>query len=261
MYGLQYVPFSLNLRRPIFDGDPSYMSCHLNRTSSYVDISTRRESISAITYDSFQDLGSCMSEPGTFRGGKHSLPNCRRISEQYSTLPSNVKGQRYTLDDRTFVNYAEILGENLYLTASGKFDDVGPSVVTTSSSTSASSADSVTTQYVGVTREKKTPFEAIASLFRSNDDDGTERPTRRRNLLLPTPYDYSATVTRASVVLLGKYAFDVVIEGTGTVRVLYADPNLRIFQSPEDTNVTKSRGLIVVQARVDLVYDDWIDRL
>lgn len=177
-----------------------------------------------------------------------------------------MKGQRYTFDDRTFVNYAEILGENLYLTARGEFDDVGPSVVTTASSTSTSNADSVTTD-VGVTRGKQTPFEAFASLFRSNDNNGTERPTRRNLLLLSTPYDYSATVTKASVVLFGKYAFDVIIEGAGIVRVLYADRNLRIFLSPEDTNVTRgmgdweSRGLIVVQVRVDLVYDDWIDRL
>lgn len=57
------------------------------------------------------------------------------------------------------------------------------------------------------------------------------------------------------------------ILGTGTVRVLYADENLRIFLSPTDTNVTKgggdweSEGLIVVQVRVDLVYADWTDRL
>ena len=56
------------------------------------------------------------------------------------------------------------------------------------------------------------------------------------------------------------------IEGTGTVRVLYADENLRIFVSPTDTNSKgggdwESECLIVVQVRVDLVYDDWIDSL
>jgi hypothetical protein len=85
--------------------------------------------------------------------------------------------------------------------------------------------------------------------------------------LLPTPYDYSATVTGASIVLFQKLILNVSIERTGTVRVLYADENLRIFVSPTDTNVTRgggdweSEGLIVVQARVDLVYEDWIDRL
>jgi hypothetical protein len=160
----------------------------------------------------------------------------------------NVKGQRYTFDDGTFVNYAEVFGDNLYLTASGTFVDAAP--------VTAAADDGV---------PKYNPFEAmIASLFGSNDSGGAKGSPPR---LLPTPYDYSATVAEASVILFGKFAFGVAIEGTGTVRVLYADRNLRIFLSPEDANVTRgggdweSRGLIVVQVRVDLVYDDWIDRL
>jgi hypothetical protein len=74
-------------------------------------------------------------------------------------------------------------------------------------------------------------------------------------------------VTGASISLWNKFALNLSIEGTGTVRVLYADENLRIFLSPTDTNVTKgagdweSEGLIVVQVRIDLVYDDWVDKL
>ena len=171
----------------------------------------------------------------------------------------NVKGQRYALDDGTFVNYAEIFGDKLYLTASGNFDDAGPATAATAPS--PPNADSATDD--GVSRND--PFGAmIAYLFRSNGNGGTGRPPPT---LLPTPYDYFATVTGASVVLFGKFAFDVAIEGTGTVRVLYADEDLRVLLSPEDTNVTRgggdweSRGLIVVQVRVDLVYGDWIDRL
>ena len=181
----------------------------------------------------------------------------------------NVKGQRYALNDGTFVNYAEILGDKLYLTASGNFDDAGPATSATTTATSPPNADSATTDDDGVSRRNDNPFEAMfASLFRSNGNGGgmMER-SRTPPALLPTPYDYSATVTGASVVLLMKFAFDVAIEGTGTVRVLYADGDLRVLLSPEDTDVTRgggdweSRGLIVVQVRVDLVYDDWIDRL
>jgi len=167
------------------------------------------------------------------------------------------------------VNYAEILGDKLYLTASGNFDDAGPATSTTTTATSPPNADSATTDDDGVSRRNDNPFEAMfASLFRSNGNGGgmMER-SRTPPALLPTPYDYSATVTGASVVLLGNFAFDVAIEGTGTVRVLYADGDLRVLLSPEDTDVTRGggdweiRGLIVVQVRVDLVYDDWIDRL
>ena len=166
----------------------------------------------------------------------------------------NIKGQKYTLDNMMFTNYAEILGTNFYLKAVGNFKDEGP-VVSSSSSTSVSSANS----------EKSNPLgTAFASLFNSGNNSNI---SKQQSTSLPTPYDYSATVTGASIVLFQKFSVDLTIEGTGTVRVLYADDNLRIFLSPTDTNVTKgggdweSEGLIVVQVRVDLVYDDWIDIL
>jgi hypothetical protein len=156
----------------------------------------------------------------------------------------NVKGQRYTLRNETsgsFVNYAEIWGQNLYLKAVGKFVEKG--LVS-----SEIEADRVV-------KTSDNPFGALASLFSPRGNEQNK----------PTPYDYEATVSGASIVLFGKYAFNVDIEGTGIVRVLYADPNLRIFLSPTDTDVTRgagdweSAGLIVVQVRVDLVYGDWSD--
>lgn len=165
----------------------------------------------------------------------------------------NVKGQKYTLgggSSGTLVNYAEIFGKNLYLKAVGRCKDEGPV---------SSPAQSVTAD------EKSSfnhPLEALTSLFKSGYDKNNEQST-----LLPTPYDYSASVTGASIVLFEKFSLDLSIGGTGTVRVLYADDNLRIFLSPTDTYVTRGRGdwesagLIVVQVRVDLIYDDWTDRL
>ena len=158
----------------------------------------------------------------------------------------NVKGQRYTLLDDTsgnFVNYAEILGQALYLKAVGRFVEKGYV---------ASSAK--VDDKVGDTSNN--PLEMLTSFFSSRDDEQKK----------PTPFDYEAIVSGVSIVLFGKYALNVDIAGTGTVRVLYADPNLRIFLSPTDTDVTRgagdweSAGLIVVQVRNDLVYDDWRDQ-
>lgn len=160
----------------------------------------------------------------------------------------NVKGQRYTLKggtSGTFVNYAEVLGRNFYLKAVGDCIDEGP-VRSLQPEEDAASSD-----------ETSNPFGAFKSLFQSVGG-GNQQST-----LLPTPYDYSAKVKGASFVFFQKYSLDLNIEGTGTVRVLYADQTLRILLSPTDTNVTlgagdwESEGLIVVQVRVDLVYDDW----
>ncbi|KAL9182561.1 hypothetical protein ACHAXT_013213 [Thalassiosira profunda] len=156
-----------------------------------------------------------------------------------------VKGQKYMLgngDEGTFCNYAEIAGENFYLKAVGNCKSNGPVELESSGKGSDGNL-----------------FGALASLF--NND------SYRQSTLLPTPYDYSATVTGASIVLFQNLSLDLSIEGTGTVRVLYADQNLRIFLSPTDTNVKKGggdwekEGLVVVQVRVDLVYGDWVDRL
>lgn len=155
----------------------------------------------------------------------------------------NIKGQRYALDDGTFVNYAEILGDKLYLTAGGNFDDAG-SPARSATTASPPNADSATMDNDGVSRRNNNPFEAMfASLFRSNNGEGgsgtMERQTRPHPpaLLLPTPNNYSANVT-----VLGKFAFDVSIGGTATVRVLYADWDLRVLSSPEDTNVKRGGG-------------------
>lgn len=146
----------------------------------------------------------------------------------------NIKGQRYTVADDTsgsFVNYAEIFGEKLYLKATGKFIEKG----------------------VVMADENVRTSNNLLDVFTSFFSSPGKSPSK------PTPFDYEAIVTGASIVIFGK-PFNVTIEGTGTVRVLYADPNLRIFLSPTDTDVTRgagdweSAGLIVVQVRIDLVY-------
>eukprot|EP00584_Thalassiosira_punctigera_P009202 CAMPEP_0172533794 /NCGR_PEP_ID=MMETSP1067-20121228/6377_1 /TAXON_ID=265564 ORGANISM="Thalassiosira punctigera, Strain Tpunct2005C2" /NCGR_SAMPLE_ID=MMETSP1067 /ASSEMBLY_ACC=CAM_ASM_000444 /LENGTH=283 /DNA_ID=CAMNT_0013318489 /DNA_START=8 /DNA_END=856 /DNA_ORIENTATION=+ len=141
----------------------------------------------------------------------------------------NVKGQKYSLrggtSSGTFVNYAEIFGKNFYLKAEGDCKDEGP----------------VSPPSLSGIFDKKTswnnPLEAFTSLFALGNRDNNQQ-----SALLPTPYDYSAAVTGASIVLFQRFSLDLSIEGTGTVRVLYADDKLRIFLSPTDTKVTRGGG-------------------
>ena len=187
---------------------------------------------------SFFDPSTCIDGP--LFASIHFIGDTPLWEKIGSGAVRNVKGQKYNLNDKTFVNYAEIFGDNLCLKAIGELTGIGP----------VQSA-------VDVTVDDNNPFNLFTSLFASKQSSNT----------LPTPYDYEARVTGASISFLEKYSLNLSIEGTGTVRVLYADENLRIFVSPTDTNVTKgagdweSEGLIVVQVRVGLVYDDWVDKL
>ena len=95
------------------------------------------------------------------------------------------------------------------------------------------------------------------------------------------PYDYQVTVTGAALTILGR-TITLPIQGTGTARVLYADPGLRILISPEDTKMTttteaeggggrrrpplhqrdgewESAGLMSIQIRMDLLDPNWDD--
>jgi len=79
-------------------------------------------------------------------------------------------------------------------------------------------------------------------------------------ILVQCPADYSVQVTEASLQFFGT-SIKVPISGMGKLRVLYADPKLRIFVSPMDTSKVKweEKGLIVVQIRTsetDLVGAD-----
>eukprot|EP00804_Cyclotella_cryptica_P023507 CCRYP_012165-RA/>CCRYP_012165-RA protein AED:0.03 eAED:0.03 QI:211/1/1/1/0/0/2/320/273 len=201
------------------------------------------------TPSSFATKGFCQTKHAKYRQQSRQSDQFTRDTPLWEKIAvgggRNVKGQRYTLSDETsgeFVNYAEIWGQNLYLKAVGKFNDKG----------------SVSSSIGPYAESSNNPFEFLAPLVAN---------LRGKEQLKPTPYDYEAIVTGASFVLFQKYSFDVAIAGKGVVRVLYADPNLRIFLSPTDTNVTtgggdwESAGLIVVQVRFDLVYSDWNDRL
>ena len=73
--------------------------------------------------------------------------------------------------------------------------------------------------------------------------------------LLNTPQDFTINVSGVSVRLLGN-TVNFGIKGKGYLRVLYADPRLRIFTVPKDTSnefINEKAGLTVAQVRVDLV--------
>ena len=73
--------------------------------------------------------------------------------------------------------------------------------------------------------------------------------------LVQCPCDVVATVTGGSLYVGGNKLLPLdFIQGTGVTRVLYADPKLRILESPYQNNGGwEDQGLIVVQVREDLL--------
>ena len=97
----------------------------------------------------------------------------------------------------------------------------------------------------------------ITGVFKKRDPSNkkSKRSRSRSSNLVDCPADYTVQVTNAYVSILGN-KLDVDINGTGYLRVLYADENLRIFTTPKDTTDSKideKKGLTVAQVRIDLV--------
>lgn len=160
----------------------------------------------------------------------------------------NLKGQRYVtvpkeLDDGggevtyDLTNYAEFFGEAFSVQASATC--VRNTDQPAASIPSPPSSASVQNNFFSDLFTK-------ASAIISSSPDAQ---------LLPTPQDYTVDVSGADIRLLGNdFHFD--FEGTGFLRVLYAEPRLRIFTVPKDTTngfVNEKVGLTVAQVRVDLV--------
>jgi hypothetical protein len=145
----------------------------------------------------------------------------------------NIKGQRYLSNangDYDLLNYAEFIGDTLIAQASG---------VCEKNPDSTSSSD-----------ENRNGASFFTNLFKNpNANEASERTK--------CPADYTIQATSARVLLFNN-KLDIDIQGTGYMRVLYADENLRILTAPKDTTSTEGRvdekaGLTVVQVRVDLV--------
>ncbi len=156
----------------------------------------------------------------------------------------NIKGQRYTLNeggDYDVFNYAEFLGQNL------RAQGVG---VCRKNAIKASSNE------INVGNDAAQEGNIFANLFKNSKlQNDSNSP------LVKCPADYTIQVTGASISLFNN-RFDFNIQGTGYLRVLYADENLRIFTTPKNTDSTldlidEVAGLTVVQVRVDLFDPDF----
>lgn len=141
----------------------------------------------------------------------------------------NIKGQKYTkVSDGVYnvQNYAEFIGQRFVVEAKG-----------------------VCTRSKGVVNDQVKRPKSFLELF---GETAKKKPS-----LIQCPADYDVIATGVSMNVLGKQ-FDIDITGRGYIRVLYADDNLRILTSREDTSSTgnsidEKAGLTVVQVRVDLI--------
>eukprot|EP00586_Coscinodiscus_wailesii_P009438 CAMPEP_0172521822 /NCGR_PEP_ID=MMETSP1066-20121228/292796_1 /TAXON_ID=671091 /ORGANISM="Coscinodiscus wailesii, Strain CCMP2513" /LENGTH=332 /DNA_ID=CAMNT_0013304783 /DNA_START=136 /DNA_END=1134 /DNA_ORIENTATION=+ len=172
----------------------------------------------------------------------------------------NIQGQQYLKgggkgddgDDESggrVINYSELFGPAFHLKASGTFTKKSipspPPPPPPSSSTT--------------TKKETTLVDKLLSLLPFNDKTNTlPNDVPRQNPLVQCPADWIAAVDTACVGLPGGNDVAIPIQGTGTVRVLYADPRLRIFTSLGNTDSRwEETGLTVIQVRIDLVDEMW----
>jgi len=161
----------------------------------------------------------------------------------------NIQGQEYSIignDVRNggrVINYSEIFGKSFHLRAYGEWKNEIP-----------------VDDFITITEEKKkdSPYQSITSFFKRKSTIGKNSSSKRINSLLKCPVDYTVTVNKAEIVLLGQKV-SIPISGTGALRVLYADEKLRIFVSPKDTTDSRweKAGLKVIQVRIDLIDSNW----
>lgn len=137
----------------------------------------------------------------------------------------NIKGQKYTKNiDGTFdvVNYAQLLGNILSI------------------------------QGCGVCVQNKDQ-----SLVQNESNNGSFNFFKNfgNDKKICCPVDYTVEIQNASIMLFGKQ-INIDVRGTGYMRLLYSDDNLRILTSPKDTSDAtweEKAGLTVAQVRIDLV--------
>ena len=100
----------------------------------------------------------------------------------------------------------------------------------------------------------KSPLDNFLSFFK-DDNDSNNKSNAKRDLLR-CPVDYVATIEKGTIVLFNN-EIDLKVAGTGIVRVLYADSNMRIFVNVDDEENIDTQweqdGLRVVQIRKDLI--------
>ncbi|CAB9511848.1 expressed unknown protein [Seminavis robusta] len=162
---------------------------------------------------------------------------------------NNVKGQQYTYNADTkefdLVNYAEILGKGVFIQVEGTAKESKRPVSQAEDSNDQSETSAPTSSLL----------DGITSFFGSDKREQSSTTQQSSSSLLQCPCDIVATVAGGGLYVGGNKLFGLdFIQGTGLVRVLYADPNLRILESPYQNNGGwEDKGLIVVQVRQDLI--------
>mmetsp|Transcript_5632 Transcript_5632/g.7725 ORF Transcript_5632/g.7725 Transcript_5632/m.7725 type:complete len:352 (-) Transcript_5632:432-1487(-) len=213
---------------------------------------------SEVTFDENQ----CLYGPlfaTIYTTGTKSKPLWEKLSSFATTSGGkrNIQGQKYYKDsngDGKVMNYSEVYGRSFHIRADGDcarkirnespttFDDT-PAAVGESSPSSLSPMDRLKSfiNKIGGNNSGK-----------NKNDDSLSSSTS----MAKCPIDYLATVKKGSFNLFGK-SLDLAIQGTGIARLLYADPNLRIFVSVTENDWEQTAGLEVVQVRVNLVDPEW----
>ncbi len=210
------------------------------------DIVTSSDDIKRIEYlmdvlqnqNSFFDPKICLYGPlfaALHQTGPQPFWEKYDINLPFGNGKKNIKGQRYTLNEEgnyDVFNYAEFLGENV--SAQG----VGVCQKNTNESLREGGGENNNVNEGNI----------FSNLFKSSNSNSDT---------VKCPADYTIQVTGASLNILKK-SLDFKIQGTGYLRVLYADENLRIFTTPKNTAssgnmIDEKAGLTVVQVRVDLI--------
>lgn len=220
------------------------LSLLLNRNKSKDDVSRIKSLVEYLQKsESYFDPDVCLNGPlyaVMYQSGPK--PFWEKLDFGFSMMDKkrfNVKGQKYTKISNGVYdvrNYAEVLGRNFRVEATGickKDTDVKVSITESAGESTA----------VGLF------YKFISGLFKEAN--------KRSSSLNKCPADYIIQASGVSINILGN-KFQVDIKGTGYMRLLYADNNLRILTVREDTRSTgntvdEKLGLTVVQVRVDLV--------
>lgn len=145
----------------------------------------------------------------------------------------NIQGQQYVYrdDERSVVNYAEILGKSFHVRAYGTYERDAEDNGNTDGS---------------IQHQNGSPLDSVLAFFGSGESD-----SKGRSGMIQCPADFTVKVSKGSFFVLGR-RFDIPIAGTGYLRVLYADENLRIFVSPKSTTDDRweKAGLKVAQVNI-----------
>jgi hypothetical protein len=110
----------------------------------------------------------------------------------------------------------------------------------------------------GIDSDNSNPLQFLADILKGTPISMEKKATPTKSLKCPV--DFTGSVQSGKINIFDK-TISLDIKGTGYLKVLYADPNMRIFTTPKDSTNDKwaeKSGLTVVQVRVDLIDDTFM---